>query len=148
MRKQSGHEETHRYRERGHLSASANTVILHLKHTLRHMTNYIREREEGGGRHCTESTSTTMDRHTPNTHTHYCTGSQSAFHCTLLAARTSLCLVKKKQQTNRLTNKRTKRRNNAHFGSHWLYNKKINQKRNREYKKSQWHRVLQKAFSQ
>lgn len=139
------------------------TVILHLN-TPCHRTNYIREggkeerereRGEGGGRHCTESTSTTMDGRTPkhtHTHTHYCTGSWSAFHCTLLAARTSLCLVKakwkifEKQRTNRLNKQQMKKKNTllVPTGS----NKKIKPKRNLDYKKSQWHQVLQKAFSQ
>ena len=102
--------ERERERERGICQLSANTVILHLNtHCVTWLTTSERGRSEGGRRHCTESTSTTMDGRTPithtrtHTHTHYCTGSQSAFHCTLLAARTSLCLVKKKQQTNRST---------------------------------------------
>jgi len=127
MKKQRGHKdrERERERERGHLPASANSHPAHY-HTLRHMTNYIRE----GGRRGTAQRALALpwtDTHLTHTHTythththththtstythtytHYCTGSQSAFHCTLLAARTSLCLVKKKQQTNRLTNKRT-----------------------------------------
>lgn len=125
------------------------------------MTNYIRERGgRGGGRHRTESTSTTMDTHLTHTHarahthTHYNTGSQSAFHCTLLAAGTSLCLVKKKktifflkkQWRNWLTNKQTKRRTTRILDPTGK-NKKINQKRNLGYKKSQWHQFLRKAFS-
>lgn len=153
MKKPSGHVETRRRgRERGHLSASANTVILHLN---THCVTWQTTSERGGrgwgwGGGGTAQRALALpwtDTHLTHTHTHYCTGSQSAFHCTLLAARTSLCLVKKKQQTNRLTNERTKRRT-THTLDPTGYNKKINRKRNLEYKKSQWHRVLQKAFSQ
>lgn len=126
--------------EHGHLPASANTVVLHLNTHCVVTWQTTSERGggggkgggKGGGRHCTESTITTMDRHTPNTH--YCTGSQSAFQCTLLAARTSLCLGQEKT-TNEPINKQTdKKKNDTHFGSHWPI-KKINQKRNLEYKK-------------
>lgn len=151
--------DTQSERERGHLPASANTVILHLNtHCVTWQTTS--ERGEWGGeggrragrRHCTESTSTTMDGHTPNTHTHAHTLLHRVPVCVPLHSPgcqnlAVSCQGKEKQQTNRLTNKRTKRRT-THTLDSTGYNKKINQKRNLGYKKSQWHRVLQKAFSQ
>lgn len=81
-----------------------------LMHTASH--DKLHQREEGGGRHCTESTSTTMDGHTPNIHAHtytllhrvpVCVPPHSP-GCQNLAV--SLSRKEMKQQNNRLTNKR------------------------------------------
>lgn len=63
MKKQSGHEE----RER---EDSCQLQLTQSSCTLTHTASHDKlHQREGGGRHCTESTSTTMDGHTPNTHT-------------------------------------------------------------------------------
>lgn len=95
MKKQSGHKETLTQREGGRLPASENRYLTpeHTRtHTLLHMTIYIRERREEGGTAQRELALPRTDAHLT-----HCTGSQSAFHCTLLAARTSLCLIVKKK---------------------------------------------------
>lgn len=141
-------------RERERASASfSQQASCTVTHTASHDKLHQRGREEGGTAQRALALPWT-DTHTyihtgahAHARTHYYTGSQSAFHCTLLAARTLLCLVKKKQQTNRLANKRTKEET-THTSEPTGDNKKRKQKRNLGYKKSQRRRVLQKAFSQ
>ncbi|KAF6738828.1 hypothetical protein FQA47_005819 [Oryzias melastigma] len=84
------------HREKEGVCQLQKTDILHFEHTrthtLLHMTIYIRERREEGGTAQRELALPRTDAHLT-----HCTGSQSAFHCTLLAARTSLCLIVKKK---------------------------------------------------
>ena len=101
-----------------------------------------------------------------NTHTHthiHTTAQGPSLRSTALSwlpePRCVLSRIKKKKrekkekttenkETNQSTNKRTKERRMTRTLDPTGNNKKINQKRNLDYKKSQWHRVLQKAFSQ
>jgi len=83
--------------------------------------------EEGGRRHCTESTSTTMDGHTPNTHTHAHTLLHRVPVCVPLHSPgcQNLAVSCQEKTANEPINKQTdKKKNNTHFGSHWLLIKK------------------------
>lgn len=71
MKKQSGHEKTQKERE-GICQLQQTQSSCTLTHTASHDKLHQRGGggREGGRRHCTESTSTTMDGRTPKTHTH------------------------------------------------------------------------------
>lgn len=99
--------DTRKHTRRRRASASFIKHILHLNthtraHALLHMTIYIRERKEERGTAQRELALPRTDAHLT-----HCTGFQSAFHGTLLAARTSLRLIVKKKRTANKQRKQT-----------------------------------------